>query len=242
MNAITRMSAVAIAIGIFAAAVSVAAPAQADSGKVDICHATGNGKYVPQSIAKAGAANGHATHQDGADIIPAYSWVDGKVRYYFGGLNLDKAALLATGCKAPATPVTAAPVAPVYVPASCSNPELPYGRVVVPANRGEGVGATTEPAVNAGHTDWSVAYTLNADTEDRAYSWPSGTSGTYSFHVVPITEDPMWITDSKTGVGQCEMPETGASLPWALAGGLLLGGVALFGASKIRRRNERDAA
>lgn len=219
----------------------VATPAQADSGKVNICHATGkDGKYVPIEISKDGTANGHAgdPHQDGRDIIPAYSWVEDQVRHYFAGQNLDKTGLIATGCKAPADPVTAVPVPPVYVPATCAAPDLPYGRVIVPAALGNGVASASVPGLNPDNTVWSVAYTLKADTEDHDYSWPAGQDGKYNFTVVPITADPFWIVDSKTGVGSCELPDTGAGdflLP-----GLLGVGVLTAGALMIRRRGNKS--
>ncbi len=219
-----------------------AAPAQADSGKVDICHATSaaNGKYVKIEISKDGTANGHAgdSHQDGRDIIPAYSWVEDQVRHYFPGQNLDQVGLIAKGCKAPADGVIASPVPPTYVPASCAAPELPYGRVIVPAVLGNGVASATVPGLSPDNTAWSVAYSLQADTEDTDYSWPAGLDGKYNFTVVPITADPLWITDSKTGVGSCELPDTGAAdflLP-----GLLGAGALAAGAVMTRRRGSKS--
>jgi LPXTG-motif cell wall-anchored protein len=210
-------------------------PAQASTDKVTICHATGGGKYVTATITKDGTANGHAGHQDGQDIIPAYSWVSNGTRYYFDGQNLDLVDLIGKDCKGPATPGTVTINAPVYVPASCSRPSLPYGEVVIPADKGEGIASETTPALNEANTVWSTAYTLKPDTEDHTYAWPANQTGQFSFTVVPITADPMWVTDSKTGLGQCEMPDTGASnfiLPGALGLAALTVGVLM-----VRRRN-----
>lgn len=233
-----KVSSFMLAAGILAATtVSLATPALASSDKVDICHATGSGKYVSQSVAKSATAGGHAGHQDGADIIPAFSWVDKGVRYYFDGQNLDKASLLTTGCKVPATPVTAKPTPPTYVPATCSDPSNPYGRVIVPGqlNLGDGVDSAGRPGLNDAKTQWSVGYALKANTEDTTYSWPAGFNGTYTFTVVPITADPMYVVDSKTGVGACEMPDTGAG-SWMLPAAAIGGGLMIAGFVMARRK------
>jgi LPXTG-motif cell wall-anchored protein len=221
----------------------VAPAANASTDKIGICHATGSGKYVSNEISKDGTASGHAgvEHQNGGDIIPAYSWVEDKVRYYFDGQNLDKAALLDNGCKAPADTVTASPIAPIYIPATCARQDLPYGEVIVPADKGEGVSSASTPELNAvsipersnsTNTIWYVSYTLTEPTEDKIYAWPSGTNGRYTFKVVPITEDPLWETDSRTGKGSCVLPDTGANdylLPLGGAAALLiLGGAAIL--------------
>jgi LPXTG-motif cell wall-anchored protein len=220
-------------------AIALAPAAQASNDKVTICHATGvDGKYTTNTISKDGTANGHAglDHQDGRDIIPAYSWVEDQVRHYFEGQNLDKAYLLDQGCKELADSVTASPVGPKYVPATCAAPELPYGRVVVPGDLGVGVAGASEPALNADNTEWSVQYTLAADTEEIDYSWPAGVDGSYKFTVVPLSADANWVVDSKTGVGQCELPDTGAE-DWYMAAGVVGGAAILLGAAtKIRRR------
>lgn len=238
-----KASSALLAVGILAASIiGFSAPAEASTDKVAICHATGaEGKYVSQTVAKDGTVSGHAGdgHQDGQDIIPAFSWVEDKVRHYFAGQNLDKVGLIATGCKAPAVPGLVTINAPVYVPASCSRPTLPYGEVVVPADKGEGIGSHTDPALNEANTTWSTAYSLMPDTEDHTYAWPAGLTGQFSFDVVPITADPMWVTDSKTGNGQCEMPETGAGnfiLPGLIGVSALAAGVVM-----ARRRKQTGA-
>lgn len=228
----------ALTIGILAASITTAAPAVADTAKVGICHATSasNGHYNLIEVAKDATANGHADHQDGRDIIPAYSWVDKGVRYYFDGQNLDKLDILADGCKLPADLVVAAPSKPVYVPASCSRPEEPFGRVVIPNDLGAGV-AGASSALSPDNGTFSVAYALTEPTDAAVYSWPAGVTGTWEFVAVPLTADPLYVTDSRTGAGQCELSATGAGeLPLMLAGGVLLGGLALVVGSKIRRR------
>lgn len=218
-----------------AAGLSLAAPAHADTAKVGICHATGSGKYIPLTVDKSAVAKqGHDTHQEGRDIIPAFTWIEDRTRYRFEGQNLDKQELLATGCKAPAEELPARPVPPVYVPASCARPGLPYGEVIIPADKGEGVAGSSDPRLNDGNTQWSVSYAPVQPTDERVYSWPAGFDGTYTFDVVPITADPWYITDAATGEGRCELPSTGAG-DFVLPG--LIGSAALAaGALMIRRK------
>ena len=199
-----KLAALTLTLAALAAPLLVAAPAHAGADKVGICHATGNGKYVEIEISEDGTANGHAGHQDGADIIPAYSWVENGVRNYFDGQNLDKASLLGNGCKVPPTTVTPAP--PVYAPGTCLDKTSPYGRVTLP----EGIEGTT--ALNASSTVWTVTYTAPENTV-----WAEGT-GTYSINVVPVgPSDKNWVVDSRTGKGGCELPDTGAGSTLMLA-------------------------
>lgn len=208
--------------------------ANAGTDKVTICHATGSGEYVPLEVAKNGTVSGHArsSHQGGQDIIPAFSWVDDKVRYYYDGMNLDKIALLDNDCKVPSETVNSNPLPPTYIPASCLRKDLPYGEVVIPADKGEGVGGSSVPALNADSTIWSASYTLTPPTEDVVYSWPAGFDGSFTFKVVPITEDPLWVVDSRTGEGSCVLPDTGANDYLLPLGGaallLVLGGAAVL--------------
>lgn len=216
---------IVIAIAIAALSFVFFAPAaNAGTDKIGICHATGNGKYVSIEISKDGTASGHAgsNHQNGEDIIPAYSWVENKTRYYFEGQNLDKSAYLLNGCASPVETIVASPIPPTYIPATCAKPEFPYGQVVVPADRGIGVTGVSDPRLNADNTVWSVSYALALDTDAVDFEWPADFNGTYNFKVVPITEDEFWVTDSKTGEGSCVLPETGAAdyiIP--IGGGLL---------------------
>lgn len=234
-----KITTIAAAAALIAAPLALAAPASAGTDKVTICHATGSGKYIEQSVAKNGIVSGHAgnSHQSGADIIPAFSWIEDRTRNYFDGQNLDKLDLLANGCKAPAEQIPAAPNAPVYVPASCARPNLPYGEVVIPKDLGAGV-AGASSAFSPDSPTWNVTYALVEPTEDRVYSWPAGFDGNYSGPIVPITADPFWITDAKTGEGHCELPETGAAdyaLP--VAGGLAL--LTLGAAAMITARRRK---
>jgi LPXTG-motif cell wall-anchored protein len=213
--------------------VFIAPAANASTDRIGICHATGTDKYVLQEISKDGTANGHAgeKHQDGRDIIPAFSWVDNKVRYYFEGQNLDKIDILNNGCVSPVETVVASPIPPKYVPASCARPNLPYGEVVVPADKGTGVAGASDPRLNADNTVWSVSYAPTQPSETKTTVWPEGFDGSYHFNVVPLTADPNYVVDSKTGVGQCELPETGAKDYILPVGGALVlltaGGVAM---------------
>jgi hypothetical protein len=207
--------------------------ANAGTDKISICHATGNGKYVPNEVSKDGTVSGHAglSHQNGGDIIPAFTWIDDKTRYYFDGQNLDKAVLLQNGCKSPAENVNAAPIPPTYIPASCLRPEFPYGEVVIPEDKGAGVVGGSTPTLNANNTVWTTSYALVEPNEDRVYSWPVGFNNTFNFKVVPIAEDELWVVDSKTGKGECTLPEMGAGDYALPIGGafvlMLLGAIAL---------------
>jgi len=138
-------------------------PASAGNDKVSICHAneseSGNGTgFVYKEVSRDGTANGHAgeSHQNGDDIIPIFDYieeVDGvNTRLTFPGQNTTKteAEFSAADCPSdspePET-VTATPVPPTYVPATCESPELPYGQLVVPADLGVGVASTSEPVL-----------------------------------------------------------------------------------------------
>lgn len=234
-----KIASITAAAALIAAPLALAAPAQAGTDKVTICHATSaaNGKYNLIEVDKNATAGGHADHQNAADIIPAYSWITDRTRNYFAGQNLDKLDILANDCKAPAEQLPAKPNAPVYVPASCARPNLPYGEVVIPKDLGEGVaGAST--AFSPDSPTWSVTYALAAPTDDKVYTWPAGVTGNYSGAIVPITADPFFITDAKTGEGHCELPETGAKdllLP-ALGGVIVLG---LGGAALVASRRRK---
>ena len=231
-----KLTALSAAAAILAAPLVLAAPSSAGSDKVSICHATSaaNGHYNLIEVDKNSITKqGHGSHE--RDIIPAFSWVEDKVRHYFDGLNTDKLDLLANGCKAPAEPVTATVNPPVYVPASCARPELPYGEVIIPKDLGEGVAGATS-AMSDEPVKFSVAYSLVAPTEERVYSWPAGVTGQWEFDAVPITADPAYVVDSRTGEGKCELPETGAS-DYLLPGGIALGLLALGGtAMAVSRR------
>lgn len=232
-----------------------ATPAQAGNidHKIEICHANEGSKgYTNPTVdydsivnLKDGTVvkNGHAVHQDGRDIIPAFNWIDNGVRYYFDGQNLDKADLLANGCVEPAVPGVVTPVPPTYTPATCLDPKAkdnPFGTVNVPAELGEGIKSASTPTLNADNTVWNVTYTLKDSNEEFTYAWPANETGVYNFTVVPLSADKNWVVDSKTGVGSCELPDTGAAQDILLYGGIgagvLLIGATLMGANKLARR------
>lgn len=235
-------------------AVFFASPAQAGETDVTFCHALGNGKYqLKTQVADEGIVNGHAgaSHQSGKDIIPSFSWVDkkDKTRYYFDGQNLDKSYLLNQGCKENAVGVSVTPNAPTYAPPTCANPNLPWGSVTIPTDLGNGVLKTT-PAVlteNRDKTaDWSVTYTIKDNDDDFAYTWADGNpekTTKFSFDAVNISTDPLWVIDSKTGEGHCELSNTGMSginnNVLLAAGGLLFAGMVFLGVTNFigRRRN-----
>lgn len=219
-----KFAALALTAAAVVAPIALAAPAHAGTDKVTICHSTAAGKWVEQTVAKDGTANGHAGHQDSADIIPAYSWIEDGVRYYFDGQNLDATGehLLANGCELPAAPdKPAVPNAPTYAPAACPDESSPNGRVTLPASLGDGIAAAGEPVWGEGTV--TVAYQL-AD----GFVWAEGQTGSFTFNTVPITQDPLWVTDSRTGEAGCELADTGADnlltvAAWGGVAALLLG-------------------
>ena len=77
------------------AAKQVAEPAKGGNAnphvKVRICHATGTDKYVTLWPNANGDVSGHAGHQGGRDIIPAFTYNDGGEMATFPGQNMDAA-------------------------------------------------------------------------------------------------------------------------------------------------------
>jgi hypothetical protein len=232
-------------------AVFFASPAQAGNEDVTFCHNTAEGKYEILTLPPAGVLNGHvgASHQGGLDVIPAFEYRDGNVIKYFDGQNLDKSYLLTQGCKENATPVSVTPNAPTYEPPTCQNPNAPWGQVNIPGDLGNGVASTT-PAVQTISPDgktavWKVTYTLEGDTEEHVYTWADGNperTTLFSFDAVHISTDPLWVIDSKTGKGRCELSNTGASINEIalIAGGGAVGlGMIFLGTTNFiaRRRN-----
>jgi hypothetical protein len=76
-----------------AGTLGVAAPAQATqpqaTHKIGFCHATGSATnpYVYITTDKIAVIKGHASHQDGRDIIPRFTYEFQGASYLFGGLN-----------------------------------------------------------------------------------------------------------------------------------------------------------
>ncbi|WP_212746918.1 hypothetical protein [Sinomonas gamaensis] len=98
-------------LGLMAAGVAtspaLASPPSGDtSHKVTICHATGSetNPFVVITVDKASIAEAHGEHQDQRDIIPAFTYVNGKGQTIsFPGLNWTASgkAIWDNGCKVP---------------------------------------------------------------------------------------------------------------------------------------------
>jgi hypothetical protein len=75
--------------------------------RVTICHATGStsNPFVQITPSKIGVVNGHLNHQDAADIVPAFTYVDKGTAMFFAGQNLSDTGLyqLAHSCQLPTT-------------------------------------------------------------------------------------------------------------------------------------------
>ena len=228
-----KIAALALTAAALVAPIVTAAPAHAGTGNVTICHSTGSGEWVEQTVAKDGTASGHAGHQGSADIIPIYNWVEDGIRYYFDGQNLDETGryLLANGCELPAKPVT--PTAPTYRPAACPDTSNPYGKVVLPASLGEGVARAGEPVWKLDGPQWTV--TVSYQLADGS-TWADGETGTYTFNVVPITEDPLFVMDSRTGKAGCELVDTGAGDTIKVAAAVGIAAILFGGALILLRR------
>lgn len=226
-------------------------PASAGNEPIEFCHALGNGKYhLMSEVADEGIINGHTgtNHQNGADIIPKFTYIKDKTIEYFDGQNLDKEYLIKKGCKEDAVPVGVEVPAPSYEQPTCPNPSNEmWGRVTEPA---VGDGVTESPAVLTVRPDgtavWTKAYSLKESDEDFAYSWKDGNPErtiSYTFNAVNISEDDLWIIDSKTGKGHCELSNTGLAgidtNTLVLAGGLIFAGMIFLGVTNFigRRRN-----
>lgn len=241
------VSALLTIMAIFALSFASTAPANAGNDEITICHAdkAPDKPYEKKTVAKSAVVNGHAGsgHQDGADIIPAFDWIDNKnVRQYFDGQHLELAFMLDNGCNPPNVPhvnvVKAVP--PVFTPATCLN----VTGTVKASDQPEGIKLVVGPKLNsnappgAGFTGvWVTVY----EALD-GYEFEDGTkSVTFTNPVVPAgVGDPNFIVDSKTTVGKCEMPNTGGGVTdtaLMIGGGAVgLGMVFLAGASIVNRR------
>jgi hypothetical protein len=242
---------------LFFGALFFASPAQAGDPdpKIDICHANNGSKgFVPLNVnissivnLKTGDPEGHGL--DTTDVIPAFDWVHEKVRYYFPGSNLvSKGYILSTGCKEDAVPRTVTANAPIYTPPSCVLTDWknnPYGTVELPENLGDRVqGVSFGPSLNTDNPDAAFFYTeyaLKAADEDFTYSWAEGQTGKFTQQATHISSDPLWVVDSKTGIGGCETANTGAgpgtTMLMYAGGGIAVLGLLFFLLPKLTRRN-----
>jgi hypothetical protein len=254
-----KLYALVLSLALLLAGLIFAAPAQAGEPdpKVDICHANNGSKGFTQNNVnissivnlKTGNPEGHGL--DTGDVIPSFSWVNSGVRYYFDGLNLaSKGYILDTGCKENAVGVSVKPNVPTYTPPSCVLGDWkknPYGTVTLPENLGEGVDKVSfGPSLNTDdpkHGIWSVQYALKDNDDDFIYSWADGENGKFTIEATNISSDPLWVVDSKTGIGGCETAATGASPALTtglyVGGGILLIGLLFFFSTKYNRRKEQ---
>ena len=78
-------------------------PAIGAGGQVSICHATASASnpFVLIHPAAAGIVNGHLGHQDGADVVPPFTY---KGITYSQNWDAPGQALFANGCAAPTAP------------------------------------------------------------------------------------------------------------------------------------------
>lgn len=89
-------------------------PSGDNSHKVTICHATGSDKnpFVTITVDKASIIEGHGEHQDQRDIIPAFTFENGKGdTVSFAGLNWTASgqAIFNNSCEVPAAIPTPTP-------------------------------------------------------------------------------------------------------------------------------------
>lgn len=219
MKTSRTISALLTIMAIFALTFISTAPANAGDDRITICHAdkAPDKPYEKITVDRNAVISGHSGsgHQNGADIIPAFDWVDNKnVRQYFDGQNLGLAFMLDNGCNPPNVPHinVVKPVAPIFTPATCLNTS---GKVTL-SEQPDGVKLVVGPRLNsnppAGATFIGVWVTVYEALE--GYEFEDGTKTvTFTNEVVPAgVGDPNFITDSKTGLGKCEMPRTGGGI------------------------------
>lgn len=245
-------------MGVIALSFISTAPANAGTDEVTYCKAI-PGDYEQKTekmrdVFKAHAKKAEGAWEDSSDVIPAFEFTDEeKTRQYFDGQNLEHAFLLENDCKAPTIPhnvvesvESAEPVKsveavpPVFAPATCLN----ITGTVTKSEQPEGVELVVGPKLNS-NAPPGAAFTGSWVTVYEAldgYEFKDGTKmATFINPVIAAGPgDPDWVTDSKTGKGQCELPETGAGIygtELVLAGGLIgLGMVFLGTVSLLNRR------
>lgn len=231
---------------------SLAGPASANTGNIGYCQATASKTnpytFITPSIDSLLDNDGNLKQGgiNANDIVPAFSYINkASVRKYFDGQNTTKETLTAADCPGGPELVTAEPNDPTYVPPTCATPSLPYGKVNVPTDLGVGVASASVPVLNEANKQFSLFYTLAADTKTEYFQWAdvSGETKNYTLNAKHISEvnDPLYIVDEKTGIGQCELSNTGfmgLDTKLTIIGGLIgLGILVIIGNTVIRRRN-----
>jgi hypothetical protein len=230
------------ALSFGALAVTTAAPASANTGNIGYCQATASDRnpynYITTSIDALLDNNGELKQGgiNANDIVPAFSYITkDKVRKYFDGNPKGQTIVTAADCPGGPELVLAKPNDPSYIPPSCSNPEHPWGRVSVPADLGLGVASASEPVLNESSKHFSLFYTLKPDTKTEYFQWADTNGETKNFilNATHISSDPLYITDSVTGEGRCELSATGAGdqIQWWMiptAAGMMLLAALLF--------------
>lgn len=228
-------------------------PASANTGVVEYCQATASDRnpfnYISVSLDSLLDTDGNFK-QDGVnanDIVPAFSYINkDSVRKYFDGQNTTKDVLTAADCPGGPAMVIAEPNEPIYTLPSCDNPSQPYGSYKAPSELGLGVASASAPAFNEANKQFSIFYTLAGDTKKEYYQWADvmGETKNYIQNATHISDvnDPMYIVDEKTGVGACELSNTGLfglsdEATYLGAGLLALGLLFVIGNAVVRRNN-----
>jgi hypothetical protein len=247
------LSLVLTVMGFVALSMVSVAPASANTGSIGYCQATASDRnpynFITASIdslldnegnLKQGGINAN-------DVVPKFSYITkANVRKYFEGQNTTKSTLTAADCPGGPELVIAKPEKPSYVPPTCSTYlTYPYGQVTFPADLGTGVASHSEAVLSDTKKVLSTYYTLKADTMTEFYQWDDvmGETKTYAFNTQTIADvnDPLYIVDSKTGIGTCELSNTGfmgLDTKVTIVGGLIgLGILFLIGNAVVRRRN-----
>lgn len=250
MKAYRIISALLTAMAIIALSFISTAPANANTGSIGYCQATSSDRnpyhFITASIDSLLDKDGNFK-QGGVnanDIVPKFSYINKEgTRRYFDGQKTTKETLTAADCPGGPKLVLAAPNDPTYVPASCANPAFPYGKVNVPSDLGTGVGSASVPELSADNSQFSLFYTLKDDTKDAYYQWKdvAGETKPYFFATTHISSDPLWIVDEKTGVGQCELSNTGGGiteLAVMIGGGALGLGMVFLGTVALLNRRQ----
>jgi hypothetical protein len=215
---------------------AVAAPASANTGSIGYCQATNSDRnpynFITASIDSLLDNSGNLKQGgiNANDIVPKFSYITkDNVRKYFDGNPVGQDTVTAADCPGGPELVLAAPNDPVYLPPSCVNPNQPYGSVTVPKDLGTGIASASDPVLSVENKHFSLFYTLKPDTKTEYFQWAdvAGDTKNYVLNAKHISEvnDPLYIVDDKTGVGACELSNTGAgqNIQWWMipAGGAM---------------------